>query len=91
MFEARARGVSLPEMAKRTKHSISSIMRWESKYGHEVEFMKLLLQNHPDLRKEIGFEVLYPTAVSGATPSHSTVSDEDLLDDAPHLSVVGHE
>lgn len=60
ILEARERGIPMPEIARRTKHSISSIMRWHEKFGHETNFFKALMAKMPDVSEKLRFEVLFP-------------------------------
>lgn len=66
MLDARGRGIPLPEIAKRTKHSISSIMRWTDKFGPEVRFLHALHKAYPDMQSELSFDLFYPKSEQAA-------------------------
>lgn len=76
IFDARRRGIPLPEIAKRTTHSISSIMRWTEKYGHEADFYQLMIQKVPELQDTLKFETLYPEHKLTPIPPHSPEMEE---------------
>lgn len=71
MLDARYRKIPLPEIARRTQHSISSIMRWTDKFGEEVSMYHALIKAYPHLEEQLRFEAHYPaTAVAAAeTPA----------------------
>ncbi len=100
IFHARKHGLALPEIAERTGHSISSIMRWTEKSGHEADFLELMLQNFPELTDKIGFDAHYPKGGKPPTVRESDdVEDEDgeeseeseTTETGPLLTVVGDE
>ncbi|RYF50763.1 MAG: hypothetical protein EOO38_04885 [Cytophagaceae bacterium] len=81
IFDARKRGMGLPEIAERTGHSISSIMRWTDKHGDEVAFFDLLIQSFPELHEKIGFDEHYPKGGNPIEASETDPADDDLEDD----------
>jgi len=66
--DARERGVPLPEIAKRTRHSISSIMRWSDKFNEELEHFQTLLRTNENLKDQLSFESFYPKRSFSVVP-----------------------
>lgn len=68
IHHAHATGMSLSDISKRTKHSVSSIMRWNRLHGHEVQFMEIMLHAFPDLKQSITLDAFYPAGINNPNP-----------------------
>lgn len=80
---AREGGMSLPDIAKRTKHSVSSIMRWHRQHGDEAQFLQLLFQNYPDLKENLSFDAWYPgEQKQSKSPAEPMQTEASLLNRA---------
>lgn len=60
IFQAKESGIPLPEISRRTKYAVSSIIRWWEKWGADTAFFEAVSCEVPDLAKEHSFDVLYP-------------------------------
>jgi hypothetical protein len=67
IFSAKENGVPLPEIAKRTKYSVSSIMRWWDKWGSDTAFYESVNCEMPELLSGHTFDVLFPDVERQAT------------------------
>jgi hypothetical protein len=62
IFQAKESGVPLPEISRRTKYAVSSIIRWWEKWGKDTAFFEAVSCEIPDLAKEHSFDALFPDA-----------------------------
>lgn len=85
ILDARSRGIPLPEIARRTQHSISSIMRWTDKFGDELTMYHALVKAYPDMIGSLRFESHYPERKLQVAPEQETPTGTTLSE------AVGHE
>lgn len=60
IFQAKESGVSLPEISRRTKYAISSIIRWYEKWGRDTAFLEAVVCEAPLVARDVTFDVLFP-------------------------------
>lgn len=61
IFDAYAKGTTLPAIAKRTKYSVSTLLRWYNLWGHEyVTWRRLAFSSAGDAMFEETFDRLFP-------------------------------
>lgn len=59
IFHAKARGMHVRDIAARTGHSKSSIIRWWQQWGHDQAIYKRLIENKSELMADYTFEAYY--------------------------------
>lgn len=60
IFQAKEQGIPLPEISRRTKYAVSSIMRWWHQWGSDTAFFEAVGCELPDLIRAHSFDVLFP-------------------------------
>lgn len=60
IFQAKEKGIPLPEISRRTKYAVSSIMRWWNQWGSDTAFFEAVGCELPELIQAHSFDVLYP-------------------------------
>lgn len=81
IFDAYAKGTSMPAIAKRTKYSTSTLLRWYNAFGHEyATWKRLAFSSVGDPMFEETYEKLFPAEPQGSLP---------LRDKQPEVQAAG--
>lgn len=83
IFQAKEQGLPLPEISRRTKYAVSSIMRWWHQWGEDTAFFEAVGCELPDLVRAHSFDVLFPDLetklISDESLETPTVMPKELL------------
>lgn len=81
IFDAYARGLTMPAIARRTRYSVSTLLRWYNQWGHEyVTWRRLAFSSVGDPMFEETFARIYPEPAQPNLP---------LRDDEPEIKAAG--
>jgi hypothetical protein len=69
IFDAYSRGQTMPAISKRTRYSVSTLLRWYNQWGHEyVTWRRLAFSSVGDPMFEETYDRFYPALPQGELP-----------------------
>lgn len=87
IFQAKTKGIPLCEIAARTKFSMSTLIRWWTKWGHEYSIFMRMMEKDTTFLNEHNFDSFYPDVENKGPQAHVEEADGTVR----YLGNPGHK